>query len=222
MRYVRPPNGGFSSVCGCLSGDTSMPTHSCTEARKPFHPDLRDDICRGRPDLLPNSWRARPAPADLRKCASAPDIPDTDKPPEECPCLCGETFSTEARLLLHVHGVHGPGTVHHAGLHTLQRVGGAYAAYDADTHEVVIAGMGRFLVQSGDTPSSTLGESRTILKALIHAARRIPWVADQNISVRTGSMSSTQGSQRPTQRHYRKSVLFSTPNGCSQWSSHTE
>ena len=60
----------------------------------------------------------------------------------------------------------------------------------------MIAGMGRFLVQSGDAPSSTLGESRTILQALIHAARRIPLAADQNISVRTGSMSPTQGSQR--------------------------
>ena len=66
--------------------------------------------------------------------------------------------------MLHVHGVHGPGTVHHAGLHTLPRIGGAYVAYDVDTHEVVIAGMGRFPAQSGDASSSTLGESPRVAR----------------------------------------------------------
>ena len=169
LRYVRPLSGGFPSVCGCLSGDALTPTHSCTTtAQQPFHPDLRDDgACRRQPGLLPSSWRERPVPANLQTRASAPGIPDTDAPAGECPCLCGGKFSTKARLLLHVNGVHRPGTVHHEGLHMLPRLGGAYVAHDADAHEVAVAGMGRFPIQPGDAPSSTMGESRTILQALI-------------------------------------------------------
>ena len=128
LRYARPPNEGFFSVCSCLSGDAMMtPTHSCKTAQQPFHSDLWDGVCRLQPGLLPNSWRKRPVPVDLRQSASASDIPDTDKPPDACLCLCqcGETFSTATRLLLHVQGVHRPGTVHHAGLQTLPRTGGA-------------------------------------------------------------------------------------------------
>ena len=115
-----------------------------------------------------------------------------------------------ARLQPNAQSAYRPGTAHNSArvrAHTLPRIGGAYvAAYDVDTHEVVMAGMGRFPAHSRRAilpASRSLGESRTILQALLmHAARRIPWLgsgpraADQNISARTGSMSSTQGSQR--------------------------
>ena len=189
---MRPPNRGLPSVCGCLSGGALTPTHSCTTAQQPFHPDLWDGVCRRQPGLLPNSWRERPVPADLRKSVR-PQPYRTPKPLRmSVRAYVAKHFSTEARLLLHVNGVHRPGTVHHEGLLTLPRSGGAYAAYDADTHEVVVAGMGRFPIQSGDAPGSTMGESRTVLQALIHAARRTPWATHQNISVWTDSMSSTQ------------------------------
>ena len=54
----------------------------------------------------------------------------------------------------------------------------------------------RFPVQHGDSPSSTLGESRTILVALIHAARRLPKAWQQRIHILTDSKSSTQGNTR--------------------------
>ena len=115
---------------------------------------------------------------------------------DRCYCICGEHFSTKARLHLHVNGPHRPGTKHHTGLHFLARIGGAYVLFNTVTNAVILAGMARFPVQCGDVPSSTLAESRTILLALIHIARRLPSAPHHTIRIHTDSKSSTQGSQR--------------------------
>ena len=117
--------------------------------------------------LLPGSWTKDPSlpPAVVTRGLPVVPIPDTTTPPDKCYCICGEYFSTKARLRVHANGPHRPGTKHHVGLHFLARIGGAYALFNTVTHAVILAGMARFPVQCGDVPSSTLAEPRTILLA---------------------------------------------------------
>ena len=194
-----------ASVCSCMASRTH-PQRCTVVDDEPFHTRVWDTLCRNMPQLstghddrlLPDSWTKDPSfpPADVTRGLPVVPIPDTAAPPDRCYCICGEHFSTKARLRLHANGPHRPGTKHHAGLHFLARIGGAYVLFNTVTNAVILAGMARFPVQCGDVPSSTLAESRTILLALIHITRRLPSAPHHTIRIHTDSKSSTQGSQR--------------------------
>ena len=197
--------GAPASVCSCMAHRTH-PQRCTTVDDEPFHTRVWDTLCRNMPQLstghddrlLPDSWTKDPSfpPTNATRGLPVVPIPDTAEPPDRCYCICGEYFTTKARLHLHVNGPHRPGTKHHTGLHFLARIGGAYVLFNTVTNAVILAGMARFPVQCGDVPSSTLAESRTILLALIHITRRLPSAPHHTIRIHTDSKSSTQGSQR--------------------------